>query len=112
MTTDRELGLAIRAAREAAGISQNRFAGYLKDCGLGFWQVTVSRIELGERSVRAVELGPIAQVLGVTVASLLGLEASRPEQPAVLRSVLEEIERGAVEALRLFNLPRHLECAT
>jgi transcriptional regulator with XRE-family HTH domain len=61
-----ELGSAISALRDEAGLTQQRLG---EDTGLG--QTAISRIETGDRRVETLELLDIAQALGVTVDVIL-----------------------------------------
>lgn len=67
-------GERIRDLRCTLGISQNALAVKLQLIGLGITQKTISRIETGDRVVPDYELKYFAEVLGVSVGFLLGLE--------------------------------------
>lgn len=67
-------GLKVKAAREAAGLSQEQLAAKLQLGGLNITQKAVSRIETGDRIVADYELGHLARALDVTVYHLIGLE--------------------------------------
>lgn len=56
----------LRAAREAQGMSMNQLGSLA-----GLDQVTISRIEKGERSPTLRSLVKIAEALGVTLSELL-----------------------------------------
>jgi transcriptional regulator with XRE-family HTH domain len=76
-TPDRAaLGARLRAAREAAGLSQQQVAD-----GLGEYQSTVAFMEKGRRSVSALELAQLARMFGTTTDALLGITA--PPSPPV-----------------------------
>ena len=61
-----ELGLSVRAAREAAGLSQSRLE---RDAGLP--ATTVTRLERGEQDIAVHELDRIANTLSITLAALI-----------------------------------------
>lgn len=64
---DVELGRAIRDARERVKVKQPRLAKLL-----GVSQTNMSKIELGQVAVTSLRLRQIAEVLGVTVGTLMG----------------------------------------
>ena len=59
-------GERVRAARERAGISQERLAYKIQIAGLDITQKAISRIETGDRIVADYELEYLADALGVT----------------------------------------------
>lgn len=63
----RQLGAAIRAARQAQGYSQEAFAD-----AVGIDRSHMGKIERGERNVSFLNVVRIAAALGVTVAALAG----------------------------------------
>ena len=65
-------GERVRAARERAGISQERLAYKIQIAGLDITQKAISRIETG--IVADYELEHLADALGVTIYYLLGKE--------------------------------------
>lgn len=67
-------GERVRAARERAGISQERLAYKIQIAGLDITQKAISRIETGDRIVADYELEYLADALGVTIYYLLGKE--------------------------------------
>ena len=67
-------GERVRAARERAGISQERLAYKIQIAGLDITQKAISRIETGDRVVADYELEYLADALGVTIYYLLGKE--------------------------------------
>ena len=67
-------GERVRAARERAGISQERLAYKIQITGLDITQKAISRIETGDRIVADYELEYPADALGVTIYYLLGKE--------------------------------------
>lgn len=79
MTDDVRIGGAIRERREALGMSQKDLA---LAAGLPAAQ-SVSEIEKGDRTVKAVELVRIARSLHVDLSALLGAQAI-PSSPRVL----------------------------
>ena len=64
-------GERVRAARERAGISQERLAYKIQIAGLDIDKNAVQRIESGKRFVTDIELKVIAKVLNVTYQDLL-----------------------------------------
>lgn len=67
-------GERVRAARERAGISQERLAYKIQIAGLDITQKAISRIETGDHIVADYELEHLADALGVTIYYLLGKE--------------------------------------
>lgn len=57
---------ALRAAREAAGLTQAEVAK-----ALGVYASFVSKVESGERRIDVVELGEMCRVYGVDLGALL-----------------------------------------
>jgi transcriptional regulator with XRE-family HTH domain len=72
------IGASVKAAREAAGLSQRQLAGRVYG-GLG--SGTISRIERGEHGPSIETLGLIALVLGVEPATL---QPTLEQLPAML----------------------------
>lgn len=71
------IGLAIRARREAVGISQEEL-GYRA----GFHRTYVSDLERGRRNPTATTLLALASTLGTTVAAIAGdAEGLLPRDP-------------------------------
>ena len=67
---DQRIGGNIQRIRNTARWSQADLAGRLTDQGLSLPQQTINRIEHGERPLKFEEALAIADLLGVTVASL------------------------------------------
>lgn len=98
------VALAVRARREALGLSQKELADLV---GFGSHQI-VSELERGRRDVKAWELAKIAEVLHLTLASLMGLEdADRPEPRVFWRLGAETADRPRREARLLERLDRY-----
>jgi transcriptional regulator with XRE-family HTH domain len=68
--TDEEIGRAILAGRQKAGILQEELSERLAKMGLNWSRVTISKVERGERSVRATEIPAVAQALDMEVSDL------------------------------------------
>ena len=75
MTTE-TLGERIRAARQAAGLSQEKLAERL-----GLTRQAVTKWETGHSAPSTENLLHLAEVLGVPVTALLGEEAREPQLP-------------------------------
>lgn len=73
-------GERVRAARERAGISQERLAYKIQIAGLDITQKAISRIETGDRIVADYELEYLADAIGVTIYYLLGKERKQRSQ--------------------------------
>ncbi len=71
--TTQTLGERIRAARQAAGLSQEKLAERL-----GLTRQAVTKWETGQSAPSTENLLRLAEVLGVPVTALLGEEASSP----------------------------------
>ena len=67
-------GERVREARIKLGITQDVLAARLQVAGLQTGQMAVSRLESGKRVVADYELPILAEVLGVSVNWLLGIE--------------------------------------
>lgn len=75
------IGRRIAALREVAGMSAFALAREVSaERELMIQQTQVVRVEAGERPLRAVELPAFAQVLGVSVGYLLGVEDAAPRR--------------------------------
>jgi transcriptional regulator with XRE-family HTH domain len=61
------IGKKIRAFREEKGLSQLKLAEALEERGIKMSRETLSKIENNSRSISAVELKAIADVLGVDI---------------------------------------------
>jgi transcriptional regulator with XRE-family HTH domain len=71
--TDHEVALRLTAARKAAGLSQADVEHLMRNAmpsGGWFSQAKIRRIEHGDAGFTTMELGMLAGVYGVTVASL------------------------------------------
>lgn len=87
---------AVRCAREAAGVSQTSLAEGMRLHGFKWHQVTVGRVEQGERPLRWDE--------GVALRDLIGFGVETSEQSLVhdalayrrILSVIRDIEAAAV----------------
>ncbi len=76
-TTDRAaLGKRLRAAREAAGLSQRQVAARL-----GYHHPTIVWIEQGTRTVSFLEAVQLAHIYGIEVMALLGTASQSQETP-------------------------------
>lgn len=93
MTDQQLLGQRLRAAREAARMTQRDVTAKL-----GIDQATISRMENGTQLPDALELGRLAQLYRADVVDLLGL----PFSPDALRG-----ETGKVRRVRLLNEDSH-----
>lgn len=92
--TRRMMGRNIREARKRLGITQEQLAERL---GISTSQ-TISDIEKGARSVKALELKRIAEQLRVDFYDLLG-PAPLPTKPMPLWRAKPDVNKGEVEAL-------------
>ncbi len=103
MTEEHEaLAVAVQAARRAAGLSQHTVAA-----GVGIARSAISDIERGTRSVDAIELARLADVLGVDMDTLVHGEPSG--QPVRLPEELTAAERREVRRYAEFLLWRRRE---
>lgn len=85
----RRLTERIRQARRAAGLTQGALARAVR-----LDRTAISRIESGERSVDAVELARLADVLGHSVAWLVGEVGEAPaDVPRLVHAKRREIRR-------------------
>lgn len=101
--SDEELVRRITAARETTGISQETLAGRMRARGYpDFRQQTIAKIETGDRSVKWGEALALADSVGLTPQSLLGVEADLVTSYArldVLRSAFQESAWNYLEEL-------------
>lgn len=101
--SDEELVRRITAARETTGISQETLAGRMRARGYpDFRQQTIAKIETGDRSVKWGEALALADSVGLTPQSLLGVEADLVTSYArldVLRSAFQETAWNYLEEL-------------
>lgn len=65
-------GRRVRAARDAAGLTQAQLTGRLLATGVRVPSTAVAKIETGTRPTTVVELEALAGALGVSAADLLG----------------------------------------
>lgn len=93
MGTVKDMGARVRAAREAAGLSQQQLSELV-----GVSRPGVSKIESGQRDVSAAELAVIATVVGLTVDDLLGRKLPGPLDRVDIRGSLSPSGASAVEA--------------
>jgi len=70
MPSIKELGTKIRAAREEKAFSQSEVVEKLMDKGLNMSRETLSKIENGNRSISAIELNALCEILGININSL------------------------------------------
>ncbi|WP_236718563.1 ImmA/IrrE family metallo-endopeptidase [Actinoplanes sp. TFC3] len=99
------VGQRIRAAREARGWSQGALASRL-----GRTQTAVSYWESGNRALALDDLIAVAEVLGVSTASLLPDSRSQRSAPALLRAVAERVDAGQLaDELEEFALKAQVE---
>lgn len=106
MDPNEEIGRAIAAARERAGMNQAQFSAGLQAAGLPWYQATVSKVERGERPVRLAEAPVVADVLQMDPAELIpgagGLESTR-------RGLAQHLRTLELEAV--IKVERYLEAA-
>lgn len=97
--TTQTLGERIRAARQAAGLSQEKLAERL-----GLTRQAVTKWETGQSAPSTENLLHLAEVLGVPVTALL--DASAPEQQMQADQIYalqkEQARQGAAEILHAF----------
>lgn len=70
MPSINELGAKIRAAREEKAFSQSEVVEKLMEKGINMSRETLSKIENGNRSISAVELNALCNILGIDINSL------------------------------------------
>ena len=66
------IGPRVRSLRTAAGLSQRALAERMQLAGFDCTDLTILRIESGQRFVPDYEVKALAQVLGVSYEELLG----------------------------------------
>ena len=97
--TTQTLGERIRAARQAAGLSQEKLAERL-----GLTRQAVTKWETGQSAPSTENLLRLAEVLGVPMTALLG--ASAPEQQLQADQIYAlqkaQARQGAAEILHAF----------
>lgn len=70
LLTDEGIGRAIQAGRQRLGIHQSELSERLSAHGLVWSQATISKVERGDRPVRATEIPAVAHALDMEVADL------------------------------------------
>lgn len=101
-SADREIGRLVRSRRTALGMSQGALGRAVQAGDPTLWdvgsaQTTIARTEAGTRSLKAREAVIFAQVLGLSVEELLGVEPA-PTDAEVLRDArLGRAVRGLIE---------------
>ncbi|WP_166390256.1 helix-turn-helix domain-containing protein [Nocardioides ochotonae] len=101
--TEIDFGKRVRQFREAQKLSQSKFAELLASkAGLSIDPSAIARIELGDRSVKLGEARAFAEVLGSSVAELVGEDPRQTpvRQIAELRDRANEWMRRSRFALR------------
>lgn len=85
-----ELGQRLRTLREQRGMPQEHIAMTMRASRKhrAWRNTTVAKVESAERVLRATEVQPVAEILGVTIHVLLGM----PE-PSNKDVAIEELER-------------------
>lgn len=79
-TGDKQVGANVKRIREALGLSQAEVAARMTEDGLpGWYPQTCLKVEKGTRSLRFIEAGSLAAVLGVSMSTLLDPHDSRSE---------------------------------
>jgi len=69
-----ELGAKIKAAREEKAFSQSEVVEKLMENGINMSRETLSKIENGNRSISAVELNVLCNILSIDINSLFDEE--------------------------------------
>jgi transcriptional regulator with XRE-family HTH domain len=70
MPSINELGAKIRNAREQKAFSQNEVVAKLMEKGIDMSRETLSKIENGNRSISAIELNALCNILDLDINSL------------------------------------------
>lgn len=89
---DKALAKRLKSAREKVGLSLGEASNRL---GFANYQ-TLSKIETGERTLKAAELSTFARVYYTSINELLGVQESRPQASFLWRSE-ERAERAEAE---------------
>ena len=99
----RALGARLRSARESVGMSQEETASQL-----GVSQSAYSHFERGSRELGIVYLEPLAKILGITVAHLLGISTTagltplEDEMLGCFRDIPEPLQQYFVETCHIY----------
>jgi transcriptional regulator with XRE-family HTH domain len=104
--TDKGIGRAIQAGRQHAGILQSELSERLWERGLTWSQATISKVERGDRPVRATELPVVAEALDMDVTDLFtpwesGLQLSLRDAARRERQLEEEFKAIQQEHARV-----------
>lgn len=96
--TDRNkiVGNEVRAAREAASVSQTTLAAEMRSRGWKWSQVTVYSIEMGDRPLRWLEAKDLHELIGFATA-LGGTDAAELAKLRTLRNRLLEAVEASFE---------------
>ena len=68
---DLAVGLQIRAAREASGLTQEQLAARLQTHGCDITRSALAKMEVGQRHIYVAELRALRQILDVPYETLL-----------------------------------------
>ena len=102
----------LKAARGAAGMTQEEFARKMTRHGFKWHQATVYKVENGERTVRVDEADAAAQILRVPLQQLMLEQADAPFRAAEaarlreLHWVLSDARTDLVEAVYRYGIAR------
>lgn len=94
---ERDLGFRLKVLRESARLSQAQLAARLSQAGLSnFYPQTILKLESGQRALKFLEARAYADVLGVSLDSLLGLEqrAEESEREFLTRRLEHYVSRS------------------
>lgn len=98
---DAHIGQAVRALRNALGLSQTDVVDVMVALGHKWHLTIMGRVENGQRSLRAAELPALAAALSTTPTDLLGVDLAEAAKRVRIRIVRERVWAAQDELMRL-----------
>jgi transcriptional regulator with XRE-family HTH domain len=116
LLTDEGIGRAIQAGRQRLGILQSELSERLAIQGLVWSQATISKVERGDRPVRATEIPAVAQALDMDVSDLFtpwesGLQLRLQEATKQVHQLDQELKVIGEEYIRVKARMREVDAA-
>jgi transcriptional regulator with XRE-family HTH domain len=103
MTQLESTGARVAASRLALGLTQHQVTEALNAAGFDMHQTTLSKVEKDQRRLWLDEASELAQILGVDLAYLAGMESGGGPDPERLRVQWEALRSDATKAWGLLR---------
>lgn len=112
MTGHGKLLARLREARETAGLSQSEVARAMQNEGFRWYQQTIAKVELGQRSLKIGEALALAGIIGLDPADVVE-DAAAVADPGIERAGELRYARvmHAIATRRVRELEQELEVA-